>query len=429
MDAESGSAKHFEAYYEKIRRNSDRLRKFADNHETPFYIFDAGEVRHNIKRFRDAFISEGTDISVFYAVKSNSYGSLLKTVVDEGVHLDVSSHRELSLALKAGAKRIIYTGPAKSQKDFEQILDHHDVITVNLESVREMKLLADMAAKRGVTMRCGVRVFTSNQAGWTKFGIPLIKLADFMRQAQKLPSLDFCGIHFHISFVVESDKYVNTMEELSRYLLEKLTEEERKKLEYLDIGGGFYPEPFQALYTWNADQTANLPGDYIDRILEDQSPCRTIPFKTEPIEKFAREIGKAFKILIQPVLPNVRLYAEPGRFISHSSMHFVLKLMDVKGDSMGIADGGNNMVGWELFEFFYYVPMFNLSQFDSKREIPFITYGSLCTPNDIWSYYMHTAGAPREGDILIIPFQGAYTHAFAQNFIKEIPPVYDEPLK
>ena len=67
----------------------------------------------------------------------------------------------------------------------------------------------------------------------------------------------------------------------------------------------------------------------------------------------------------------------------------------------------------------------NYKHATQKREIPFMLYGSLCTPEDIWSYYLYTASDPKEGDIVLVPFQGAYTYTLAQEFIKEIPPVLD----
>ncbi|MFH0837810.1 MAG: alanine racemase, partial [Patescibacteria group bacterium] len=322
-------------------------------------------------------------------------------------------------------KKIIYTGPAKTEKDFELILDNYKKITVNLESEREMELLAKMAAKRKIVARCGVRIVTAMQAGWTKFGIPIAQLADFFRKAQKFPSLNFCGIHFHISFNHTPEKYVRTLSELAHYLFSNFTKEERDRFEYLDIGGGYYPEHFMAMYSWNPDQTINLPPEILDRVFEDKFESRIVPLCTDPIEVFAAQISAALKSKIRPLIPNAEFYAEPGRFISHSSMHFLLRLMDIKEGRIGITDGGTNLVGWELFQFYYYAPIFNLSQFSVTREIPFVTYGSLCTPEDLWGYYLYTAGKPKEGDVLLIPYQGAYTYTLAQTFIKEIASVYD----
>ena len=82
------------------------------------------------------------------------------------------------------------------------------------------------------------------------------------------------------------------------------------------------------------------------------------------------------------------------------------------------------MIGWEKYQFFNYVPIFNLTNFSITKEIPFILYGSLCTPDDIWGYYFY-GDKIEKNDIFLLPFQGAYTYTLAQNFIKEIPQVYN----
>ncbi len=418
---------HFDARIRSITERKSLFLDIAKKYGTPVYLYDKAEVQKNVRDFKNAFRAQGKDIQMYYAVKSNYYAGLLRTIVEEGEGLDVSSSRELKLALEAKAKRIIYTGPAKSAKDFALILEHHDKIKVNLESLRELRLLAKMAAEKKVVVQCGVRVYTQMQAGWTKFGIPLTALADFFHEAQKYQSINFCGIHFHVSWNHVPDKYIKTLNELAQFLQKNFTGPEREKFTYLDIGGGFYPQTFDGLYAWNPNQETarHAEGSYMNEIFEDKFECRFEPQISDPIEKFAEKICAALKNIILPLLPNITLCAEPGRFISHSSMHFLLTLMDMKSDRIGVTDGGNNIVGWEAYQFYYYAPIFNLHQFTTKREIPFITYGSLCTPDDIWGYYMYTADKPREGDILLMPFQGAYTYTLAQEFIHDIPPVIE----
>ena len=103
-------------------------------------------------------------------------------------------------------------------------------------------------------------------------------------------------------------------------------------------------------------------------------------------------------------------------------MHMIFTIIDKKTDQMGIVDGGNNMIGWEKYQYFAYAPLFDLTHFSFEREIPFVTYGSLCTPNDLWGYYLHCSSV-EEGDVIALPWQGAYTYTLAQEFIKPIPPV------
>jgi diaminopimelate decarboxylase len=117
-----------------------------------------------------------------------------------------------------------------------------------------------------------------------------------------------------------------------------------------------------------------------------------------------------------------RYLCEPGQIIANDSLHIVLRVRDVKDTRFGIADGGTNIIGvWEKYED-YYAPVLNLTH-PSTREVPFTLYGNLCTPHDVWGYYCYAAKV-KNGDVMLIPFQGAYTHTFANAFIKPIPPTY-----
>jgi diaminopimelate decarboxylase len=416
-------------YFDKLERIHSSLKEIASNGKTPLYVFDKKEVQKNYRTFVSTFKGKGLDIKPFYATKSNYYIGILKTVAEEGGGIDVASQRELKMAIEANAKQIVYTGPSKTRNDFELITQHCSKITVNLESLRELYLLSEIAIRDGKTVKCGVRIYTVNQSGWIKFGIPINDLKKFFDEARKLKGIDFCGIHFHISFNCTPERYVATFKELGKYLKANFSAEELKEIKYLDIGGGILPQTMERVYSWNPNQLMQYPDNdeikFFSDIRTDRFQPRTLPLKINPFDVFTYDITKAYEKFIRPLLPYAQIYAEPGRFISHSSMHLLASLIDIKEDKFAIADGGNNMVGWEKYQYIDYSPCYNLSQFDLKREIPFITYGSLCTPDDIWGYYMYTKEQPKEGDIILLPFQGAYTYTLAQNFIKEIPPVYD----
>ncbi len=409
-----------------IEQKRKKLLSLAAKKGTPLYVFDASEVERSYKEFTGAFADTGEQVSVFFAMKSNPSLELLKTVVAQGGGLDASSHRELKLALKAGASRILFTGPAKREQEFALVLKHANKITVNLETMRELKLLASMAQGARKKIRCGLRVITQHQDGWTKFGSPLTELRSFYDETKKHGALDFCGIHFHISFNTDPRRYVQTLQEVATYMQEHFSEEERAGFTYLDIGGGIYPvQMWEAPYPWNEDFThAERPADTLEKILKDEYQPRYVPMNIAPIKEFATAISKTVHDAVRPVLPNVALYAEPGRYLSQNSMHILLTLADKKGPAMGITDGGNNMLGWEKYQNYWYVPVFNLTNFSSQREIPFLLYGSLCTPDDIWGYYLYCSDV-REGDTICLPYQGAYTFTLAQNFIREVPPVVE----
>ena len=158
-------------------------------------------------------------------------------------------------------------------------------------------------------------------------------------------------------------------------------------------------------------------------ILADAYSPRYTPIQVSPIEEFAAEVAKTFKTNIRPLFKDIALYTEPGRYISHSTLHILLGLIEIKGDQIGITDGGGNMIGWEKYQFSEYAPLFNLNQFNPERETPFLLYGSLCTPDDIWGYYLY-GNTPQENDLILMPYQGAYTYTLAQEFIRDIPKIH-----
>jgi len=109
---------------------------------------------------------------------------------------------------------------------------------------------------------------------------------------------------------------------------------------------------------------------------------------------------------------------EPGRWLCHDAVHMLVKVVDKKAENIVITDGGTNMVGWDRFETDFF-PVMNLTR-PSTEEHECAVYGSLCTPHDIWGYSYFGEGI-ENGDMLLIPTQGAYTFSLRQEFIKSVP--------
>ena len=409
-----------------ISRLRPDLLALARDRSTPLYVHDPREVKANLARFRRAYQAAGVEVRVAYAVKSNPYPGLLCTVVAAGEGLDASSPRELRLALAAGAKRIIFTGPAKSRDDLELALRHRQRVLVDLESVRELKALGELAAARGCTVRCGLRVTTRHQRAWSKFGIPAQELGRCWRVARRLRGLEIVGLQFHSGTLGGPELVVDTLEELGRILADELPPAFAAGLSFVDVGGGVIPESFEGIYPWNRAQAMSFDRDpgLNQRILADEIGPHYEAAEVLPVEAFAGPVAAAFRARILPLAPEAELWTEPGKYISHSAMHLLFRVAEVKGRQTIIVDGGTNMIGWEKYEFFDYAPIFNLTRWAPRSERPMLVYGSLCTPHDLWGYYLRGRGA-QIGDLLCMPYQGAYTYTLAQNFIRPVPGVVD----
>src|SRR3989338_4672256 len=93
----------------RLCRNIETLRpklmELAAAHGTPLYVYEPERVRQNLRTFRDGFAHENVPMSIFYAVKSNSYPGLLRTVAEEAAGVGGSRTRGLAPPPPAGPAR------------------------------------------------------------------------------------------------------------------------------------------------------------------------------------------------------------------------------------------------------------------------------------------------------------------------------------
>ncbi|PIR97885.1 MAG: hypothetical protein COT89_02325 [Candidatus Colwellbacteria bacterium CG10_big_fil_rev_8_21_14_0_10_42_22] len=389
-------------------------------HQTPFYVFDQREVKKSIDEFTNAFKERMPGLQIYYAVKANDHDFLLKEVVKNGLGLDVSSGKELELAIKHGVEKIIFSGPAKSSLELRTAITNRRKTIIHLDSFGELKKLGQTLNKNQ-QIRAGIRVSTGHHGDWHKFGIPLTDLANFWREAKKYPGVNLSGLQCHISFNQSAEPYQKMIIEIANYLRKQFSSQELEEIKFFDFGGGFSPSLLEAEYPWTtpqgriiqtANEYYNLHPDFNEKYY---------PLKPETPMEFAKGISDACKEYLDPLIQCTYM-CEPGRMVAERSMHIVVRLADLKNKNFGIADGGTNLIGvWEKYED-YYSPVINFTN-PSHRERKFTLYGNLCTPYDIWGFYCY-ANKIKEGDVMVIPFQGAYTYALANDFIKPIAPTY-----
>lgn len=397
------------------------LLKLAKKYSTPFYVFDKKELRQSAGLFIKAFNHELKNFHYYYAVKTNCHPWILKNVVQAGFGLDVSSSRELKLALTAGAKKMVWSGPGKTEADLKLALKYRNKLIVHLDSFQELKKLGELCQKTGRTIKAGVRIFTGQHGIWNKFGIPLTELKKFFQLAQQYPKLQLCGIQFHLSWNATPAPYQNALKELAAYLKNNFTPERLRQLEFIDIGGGFLPYRLTGENPWSASAQADLLKKIADYSgLNPKFKHFYYLTQAAPLAVYAAGIGSAIKKYFS-WLPRLEFFTEPGRVICNNAMHLVLRIADVKEPDRIILDGGVNIVGWEGLRYDY-TPVINLNHF-SIKEKPCLVFGCLCMADDIWSYSCYAAKLAT-GDVVAIPNLGAYTYALAQDFIKNIPPVY-----
>ncbi|MSP92265.1 MAG: decarboxylase [Myxococcales bacterium] len=399
----------------------DALLALAAQHPTPFYAFDRAALRQALQRFRSTFDAALPRHESFYAIKSNHHPWAIDTAAAAGFGLDVSSGRELQWALARPDVPIVFSGPAKSDADLALALDHAPRVTVQLDSFRELERLGALTSARDVRVRAGVRVHTRQHGAWSKFGIALSDLPRFWQAASAWPGVELCGIQSHLSWNRNAEPYERVLADLGACLRVAFTASQRGQLRFVDIGGGFRPHQLEG----------GVPTDHplaaIAQAANDHAGVAThfahdsIAKPSVPLETYAEAIGRAFAEHILP-LADVAGWTEPGRIVSTFALHLVVRVVDRKSAGLVIVDGGTHMVGWEKY-LHIHAPVINLTR-PSRAAIPVVLGGALCDCEDVLGRHCY-ASATEEGDVLVMPWQGAYTWATAQAFIRDVPDVVE----
>lgn len=404
---------------EVLRRRAEYL-ECAATHESPLYLLDTASLRQRASRFREAFAAELPDVRVYYALKSNNHPTVLRTLVNEGLGIDVSSGVELAAALAAGATDIVFSGPGKTNAELDQAVSVADRVVVLVDSLGELERLQHLAAAADRHVRIGARVSTSADGLWRKFGIPLGQLRAALEAASACPNLVLCGLQYHMSWSLDPSRQVAFLQALGS-TLEGIPPHLRRNIGFLDIGGGFWPEEGEWVH---ADPESMMRGGTaLARAGASPGIPGTVPEPSvrpaSDIDQFASAIGAALRGYVFPHI-ECRVHVEPGRWLCNDAMSVLITVVDKKADDLVIVDAGTNAIGWERYESDYF-PLVNLTR-PSRDEQLCAVFGSLCTPHDIWGFSYHGTGI-ETGDVLVVPRQGAYTYSLRQLFIKPLPEV------
>ena len=317
----------------------EALLNLAQKYPTPFYVFDKSALKDAVDSFTSAFNVQIPNFKAYYAMKVNHHPLVVKTVIERGMGIDASSGREVSIALKLGARDILFTGPAKAQEELELALSHSNKIIVNIDSFSELRKLATLAFSRKIKVRAGVRIFTKEHGAWSKFGIPLKDLAAFWREASGYPFVDLQGIQFHSSFNDSVKPYQKNIAEVAKYLKMYFSSSMLRTIRFLDFGGGFEARNAYGHLPWvtPAGQIIQAVDEYFGRASKFSD--RYYITQTPTLIEYARGIARAIETHLHGLV-QCAYFFEPGHVICDPAMHILLRVADKKKDNHVISSGG-----------------------------------------------------------------------------------------
>lgn len=214
--------------------------------ETPFYYYDTDLLKKTLKIVKEETKKYG--FIQHYAVKANANRRILELIATEGFGADCVSGNEVNAAITAGfpASKIVFAGVGKTDKEINMALDLN-IFCFNVESMPELAVINELAAKKGKTAQIALRInpdvdahtheYITTGLNENKFGLSMAHLDNVIDVLKLLKNVNLIGLHFHIGSQIED---INIFEPLCKRVneLQDLFEKREVKIEHINVGGG-----------------------------------------------------------------------------------------------------------------------------------------------------------------------------------------------
>jgi diaminopimelate decarboxylase len=222
-----------------------KLGDLATAYGTPLYVYSRARLLANYRAYADAF---GARATICYAVKANPNGAILNQLAIAGAGADVVSGGEMARAHRAGMApdKIVFAGVGKTADELRAGLAL-GIRQFNVESLAELRLLADIAAQMGrvasLVLRINPDVHAPTHAKIAtgkkdnKFGLPISEWRPAIQFLLDNRHLRLRGLGMHIgSQLLTLDPFAQAYAVLRAHLLELRAA--GFALDTVDLGGG-----------------------------------------------------------------------------------------------------------------------------------------------------------------------------------------------
>ena len=369
------------------------------NLQTPCFILDKEELEKSVKGYQDALKSNFKRSIVGYSVKTNSLPACMKLAGEMGAYAEVVSHDEWELARLCGFDRqhIVYNGPMKSKETFLDAVEHGAI--VNIETKRELEWLkelddqvSDGSKKFQVGIRLNINIShvspedADGENDNSRFGFSdeTNEFADTVALIAKMPNVELAGLHIHRTAHSRSIRFYKQSIAFACKIIEKYG----LKLDYLDVGGGYF-------------------GIFPNK-----------PTYQEYSDAF-------FEVLTSHGLQDLCVIVEPGNALVASCFAFLSEVIDVKHVEeklwFATTDGSRN----DLDPFFKKSGYLSDVFYDHETPVvkEQIVSGCTCLEYDRM-FTLTDKPLLSVGDRIYYRNVGAYTMCLSPMFIRYIPNIY-----
>jgi ornithine decarboxylase len=364
---------------------TDMLQQLAKTHGTPLFVIDHDELRSNYATFKKNL----PRVQAYYAVKANPDPVIVKTLFEVGSSFDVSSIAEFEAVYEYIKdlpeqeqhdwiwNNIIYANPIKADETLRKLDKYQPLVT--FDNLEEISKIRECSPNSRVVLRLRVSNAGAMVELSSKFGASHDEAIDLIFEAVNA-GLTVAGLSFHVgSQTTNFENYMQAIN-LAALIFKEVKERGYDKMNLLDIGGGF-PAPY------------------------DES--------VKPFSELAKRINTELDRLISP---EIKIIAEPGRFIVATTATAVSKIIG-KAVRHGklcyyIDDGVYHTFSGVIFDHCQY-------HFDAFKTGPTqicTVFGPTCDGLDVISMTEELPSDLDRGDLLSSKNIGAYSGATSTYF-------------
>jgi ornithine decarboxylase len=352
----------------------ESVKHLVSRYGSPLFVIDVERVRRQYRRLAAAL--PGVDLH--YALKPLPHSSVVNALNAEGACFDLATNGEVELVrrLKVAPERCIHTHPIKRDTDIRTALAY-GVNRFVIDNPDELRKFVKYRNRSSLLVRVS---FSSPDARCDlsrKFGCGPEAVADLFRLAAEL-RIKIDGLSFHVgSQAAGPAMFVEAITRCGELM--RFAAQAGYAADILDIGGGF-------------------PVDYRERSM--------------PIEEFCAPIRAA----LSELPPNVRIIAEPGRYISAPAAISVTSVMGrAQRDSRWwyyLDDGLYGSYSGQIYDHATY-PVEALVPAGEMH--PSVLAGPTCDSIDVINEHLDLPKLD-VGDLVVGRAMGAYTWASASEF-------------
>ena len=357
---------------------------------TPFYYYDTAVLRETLDTINRE-TAKHENFEVHYAVKANANPKVMNIICSKGLGADCVSGGEIQACLEAGfpASKIVFAGVGKSDWEINLGLEKN-IFCFNVESIQELEVIDELAAKQGkmarVAFRINPNVGAHTHANITtglaenKFGIAMEDMETVIEKAAAMRNVKFIGLHFHIgSQILDMTDFQALCNRINE-LQDKL-EAHHIKVDNINVGGGL-----------------GINYEYPDR--------EPIPAFKEYFNTFAKHLR---------LRNGQKLHFELGRAVVGQCGSLIARTLYVKEGSFKkfcIVDAGmTDLIRPALYQAYHEIE--NITS-DEPTET-YDVVGPICESSDVFGKAIDLNRVKR-GDLIALRSAGAYGEIMASQY-------------